>query len=97
MTPNDRFCSSCAASLETKEVAGRGRPSCPECGRVVFYDPKVAAICIVERGDTLLLVRRGNEPGYGLWSLPGGYVDRARWWKKPLSEKYGKRPGWTWK
>ena len=77
MTPNDRFCPSCAAPLETKEVAGRQRPSCPKCGRVVFYDPKVAAICIVERGDTLLLVQRGNEPGYGLWSLPGGYVDRG--------------------
>tara|TARA_B100000029_G_scaffold27978_2_gene27259 strand:+ start:344 stop:664 length:321 start_codon:yes stop_codon:yes gene_type:complete len=22
------------------------------------------------------LIKRGNEPGYGKWSLPGGYVDR---------------------
>ena len=58
-------------------MAGRLRPVCSKCGKVVFYDPKVAAICIVEREDGLLLVKRGNEPGYGLWSLPGGYVDRG--------------------
>lgn len=77
MLPDDRFCPSCASPLEEKEVAERQRPVCPKCGRVVFYDPKVAATCIVERDGKLLLVRRGNEPGYGLWSLPGGYVDRG--------------------
>ncbi len=25
----------------------------------------------------MLLVRRATEPGLGLWSLPGGYVDRG--------------------
>jgi ADP-ribose pyrophosphatase YjhB (NUDIX family) len=23
------------------------------------------------------MVRRANQPGYGLWSMPGGYVDRG--------------------
>ncbi len=77
MPADDRFCPSCAAPLEVKDVEGHQRPVCTECGRTVFYDPKVSAICIVEREDTLLLVQRGNQPGYGLWSLPGGYVDRG--------------------
>ena len=77
MPADDRFCSSCASLLEEKDIEGRMRPVCTECGRTIFYDPKVSAICIVERGDKLLLVKRGNEPGYGLWSLPGGYVDRG--------------------
>lgn len=53
------------------------RPVCSKCGKIVFYDPKVAATCVVERGGKVLLVRRGNQPGYGLWSMPGGYVDRG--------------------
>ena len=70
-------CPSCASLLEGKEVEGHQRPVCTQCGRIIFYDPKVSAICIVERGEKLLLVKRGNQPGYGLWSLPGGYVDRG--------------------
>ena len=77
MSPDDKYCPSCASPLEEKEAAGRQRPVCPNCGRVVFYDPKVAATCIVERGEQVLLVKRGNEPGYGLWSMPGGFVDRG--------------------
>jgi ADP-ribose pyrophosphatase YjhB (NUDIX family) len=77
MPPEDKFCPSCASPLEEKEAAGRQRPVCSRCGRVVFHDPKVAAICIVEREGNVLMVRRGNQPGYGLWSIPGGYVDRG--------------------
>ena len=77
MPEADRFCPSCASPLEAKEVEGHQRPVCTQCDWIMFYDPKVSAICIVERGDKLLLIKRGNQPGYGLWSLPGGYVDRG--------------------
>ena len=63
--------------LEVRKVADKQRPVCPACGRVVYDDPKVAAICIVERDLKVLMVKRGNQPGIGLWSMPGGYVDRG--------------------
>jgi 8-oxo-dGTP diphosphatase len=34
----------------------------------------VGAVIIDERGR-LLLIKRGHEPGAGLWSLPGGRVE----------------------
>ena len=77
MNQEDRFCPSCAAALETKDVFGHDRPVCPDCGRIIFYDPKVAVICIVPRDGQVLMIRRGTELGYGLWGLPGGYVDRG--------------------
>ena len=60
-----------------REHEGRDRPVCPQCGRVVYYDPKLAAACVIERGGQTLMVRRAVETGYGLWSMPGGYVDRG--------------------
>ncbi len=73
----DRFCASCATPLERREVFGVERPVCPQCGRVVFHDPKVAAVCVIPRDGKVLMIRRGTDLGYGLWSLPGGFVDRG--------------------
>jgi 8-oxo-dGTP diphosphatase len=37
--------------------------------------PFVAVGTIVVKEGCVLLARRGKEPSYGLWSLPGGAVD----------------------
>ncbi len=50
---------------------------CSRCGTVIYYDPKVTAATVVEKEGKVLMVRRGIDPGLGLWSLPGGYVDRG--------------------
>jgi ADP-ribose pyrophosphatase YjhB (NUDIX family) len=77
MLADDKYCPGCATPLVLKQAAGRQRPVCPECDRVVYYDPKVAATCIVAREGRVLMVCRGVQPGIGLWSIPGGYVDRG--------------------
>ncbi len=77
MESGDKYCAACAAPLELRESGGALRPVCRACGRVVYYDPKVAAVTIIARNGGILLVRRANQPGFGLWSVPGGYVDRG--------------------
>src|SRR4249920_3249056 len=37
--------------------------------------PELCVGAIARRGDELLLVRRGTDPGRGLWSVPGGRVE----------------------
>ena len=77
MADKDKYCAACATPLEVREANGAQRPVCPACGRVVYYDPKVAAVTIISREGKVLLIRRAGYPGYGLWSVPGGYVDRG--------------------
>lgn len=37
--------------------------------------PMVGVAAVVLKGNSVLLVRRGKEPAYGEWSLPGGLVE----------------------
>ena len=71
------YCPRCGHALVVEDVHGRPRPRCPDCGRIVFLDPKLAAVVLVAIDGKLLLVRRANEPALGEWSFPSGYVDRG--------------------
>ena len=73
------FCPKCGAGLERRRFKHfePERLVCAACEFVLFLDPKVAAGCIVERPDGIVLLRRSIEPGYGKWVFPGGYVDRG--------------------
>ena len=70
-----RFCPACGTPVQEQLSFGRMRPVCPACGRIHFYDPKVAAGVLIEDAGRVLLVRRTQEPGRGLWTLPAGFVD----------------------
>jgi 8-oxo-dGTP diphosphatase len=69
------YCPRCGSKLGMQERSGRLRPVCPQCGWIYFADPKVAVAVVVERDDKILLVKRGNDPFRGLWTLPAGFVD----------------------
>ena len=71
------YCPRCGNKLVNKGASVRSRPSCTDCGYVVYLDPKLATVVLISVGDELVLVRRAIEPQIGRWSYPGGYVDRG--------------------
>ena len=76
MKPVDHFCVNCGVRLEPRTVEGRALEGCDRCGFVLWHDPKVVTMVVVENDSGEVVVgRRGIEPGYGLWCLPGGYVN----------------------
>jgi ADP-ribose pyrophosphatase YjhB (NUDIX family) len=75
--PDINFCVQCGHAVQYRQAFGKVRPVCPQCGRVHFIDPKVAAALVIEREGQLLLVRRANDPERGKWSMPAGFVDRG--------------------
>jgi len=70
------YCVNCGTTLEPRALEGRDVERCAGCGFVLWHDPKVVTLVVVENGDRQVVVgRRAIEPGYGLWCLPGGYVN----------------------
>jgi ADP-ribose pyrophosphatase YjhB (NUDIX family) len=68
-----RFCPRCG---ETAEVNFPRRIICSHCGYEAYFNPKpVAGVIPVDEGSSVILLRRGFDPGRGLWTFPGGFVD----------------------
>jgi mutator protein MutT len=74
-----RFCPSCGHSLVTRRLKENEpeRQVCPACQFVYYLDPKVSACAIIELNGQVVLLKRSINPGYGLWVIPGGFVDRG--------------------
>src|SRR5215210_3596590 len=73
-----RYCSTCGHALGEREVGGKVRPACPSCGAVVFEDPKLAVVVLIERDGRVLMGRRSRHSASpGKWSFPAGFVDRG--------------------
>jgi 8-oxo-dGTP diphosphatase len=69
------FCVNCGSPLVVKTIEGRELEVCPNDSSILWHDPKVAAAVVVEHDGGIVLGRRSIEPGYGLWCLPGGFVN----------------------
>jgi ADP-ribose pyrophosphatase YjhB (NUDIX family) len=72
-----KFCPVCGRGLASRQIKA-GEPSrlvCSGCGFVFYIDPKLAVIALVPCDGGLVMVRRAINPGYGLWVVPGGFVD----------------------
>jgi ADP-ribose pyrophosphatase YjhB (NUDIX family) len=78
LTPETaRFCPLCGAALVREAVPPdqREQAVCSRCRFVFYQNPKVVAGTIPEQDGQVLLTRRSINPGRGLWTYPGGFVD----------------------
>ena len=68
-----RFCPRCA---QEADVDYPRRISCPHCGYAAYSNPSpVAGAIPIDAAGRVILLRRGFDPGRGLWTFPGGFVD----------------------
>jgi len=73
------FCSSCGSAVELRcpDDDDRLRHICVTCGTIHYQNPKMVIGSIPEWEDKILLCRRAIEPRYGLWTLPGGFMENG--------------------
>ena len=71
-------CSRCGGRLTLGPLPGedRDRLHCVDCGHVAYLNPRlvVTTLPITNDGE-IVLIRRGFEPGRGLWAQPGGFLE----------------------
>ncbi len=73
------YCSNCGAAIQTKTPPGDNRPRfvCEVCHTIYYQNPKIVTGCIPEWENKILLCRRAILPRYGLWTLPGGFMENG--------------------
>ena len=79
---NIHFCVSCGSNLDYRIWSkGDGTMqlccSSSKCNHVHFLDPKVAAGVIPTIDGKAIILQRAYNPGKGLWTFPGGFVNRG--------------------
>ncbi len=57
--------------------------------------PRVGVGAVIFRGEEVLLVRRGQAPARGAWSLPGGLVERGEGLDAALMREIQEETGLT--
>jgi ADP-ribose pyrophosphatase YjhB (NUDIX family) len=71
------FCPRCGHTLEERAVDDDHlRPVCPSCDYIVYLNPPIAVGVVATAADgRVVLIRRGENPGRGLWGLPAGFME----------------------
>jgi 8-oxo-dGTP diphosphatase len=70
-----KYCPLCGTQLAQREIAGKQRPACSNCGFVKFRNPVPGVVVVIEQEGNVLLGKRRGGYGEGKWGLPQGYVE----------------------
>lgn len=71
------FCSNCGSKVIFSELPDEHLPrfNCPECKMIHYQNPLVIVGCVPIWEDKVMLCKRGIEPQFGLWNIPGGFME----------------------
>lgn len=58
-------------------------------------NPLPVAVILVPTDSGVVLIRRGIEPGRGLWALPGGYIHLDETWQQAGAREVWEETGIT--
>jgi len=74
-----KFCNACGATVELRipHDDSRARHVCTECDLVHYENPKLVVAAIPVWQEQILLCKRAIEPRYGMWTLPGGFMENG--------------------
>jgi len=71
-----RFCPACGLPVEVRLLEADHRPRlvCPG-GHVTWRNPRIVVGTLPVESGRVFLARRAIDPGIGLWTYPGGFLE----------------------
>jgi ADP-ribose pyrophosphatase YjhB (NUDIX family) len=74
-----KFCPRCGSKFNLQDIHIKNQPQlvCHNCKFIFYLDPKLAVVAFITYEDKVLLLKRAEAPGVGLWAFPGGHVERG--------------------
>lgn len=72
-----KFCTLCGnpVVLKIPDRDDRERFVCESCGEIHYQNPRIIVCTLPCFEDRVLMCKRAIEPRYGLWTLPGGFME----------------------
>lgn len=70
------YCLSCGHTLVIRNIGGENRKACSKCDFIFWGNYSVGVGALIIKDEKMLLVRRTQNPGKGLWTNPGGFVEQ---------------------
>lgn len=86
-------CPYCGEKLGQKHLEEKDRLYCKACDRVIWRNAEPVAAVVMKKGDEILFVKRGIEPGKGKWSLPAGFLEYEEQPEKAAARELGEETG----
>lgn len=65
-----KYCPICGNILKVGIFNGKERKYCPYCAFINYKNPLPSVGAIAVKEDKVLLIKRGVEPGKGIWAPP---------------------------
>ncbi|MBP1759919.1 MAG: ADP-ribose pyrophosphatase [Firmicutes bacterium] len=71
------YCPLCAEPLKTLMIDNHPRSTCPKCSYIDWGNFSLGVGGVLWYQGKVLLVQRAHNPGKGVWTIPGGYVNQG--------------------
>jgi len=69
-----KYCPTCRTVLQRKTTDGTSLLTCLACGFILWNPPVPVTSVIIEKGSSVLLLKRAARPLRDYWCLPGGFI-----------------------